>query len=141
MNVYFAIAWIVTLLVSGCAASPTASSTEPGRSAIIEEGVKVVPGTDQDVLILRQPGATKDQAALKRPGGKKPDRDASANLCPPGQLMAIRVVSGETGTRTTEECVTPFASMGQKYKRQQPVAIKLRNSGGSLKAKTVTRKQ
>ncbi|MGH8551245.1 MAG: hypothetical protein ACRERU_22090 [Methylococcales bacterium] len=144
MKGFFANCGIVMLLVSGCASSPSSSTAKPGQSPITEETVTRVPGTDRDLLILRQPGGAKDRTGLKRPGdtgGGRPDSETSAEGCRPGQLMAIRVVSGETGTRTTQECVTPFASMGQKYKRQRPFGIKIRNAGGSLKVKEVTRKQ
>ncbi|GEM_PF-2156202 len=34
----------------------------------------------------------------------------TSEMCPPGQRMATRIVTGETGTTITEECVTPFSS-------------------------------
>jgi hypothetical protein len=117
MKGFIALAWILSLLVSGCASSPPPPATESIQSPI------AVPDTDKDRLILRQPG------------------DASSAGCPPGQLMATRVVSGETGTRTTEECVTPFASTGKKYKRDRTVAIKLRHAGRKLKHKAVGKRR
>ncbi len=36
--------------------------------------------------------------------------ESALQNCPPGTRMATRIVSGETGTEITEECVKPFSS-------------------------------
>ncbi len=36
--------------------------------------------------------------------------ESAAQICPPGTRMATRIISGETGTTITEECVKPFSS-------------------------------
>jgi len=36
--------------------------------------------------------------------------ESAPQICPPGTRMATRIVSGETGTTITEECVKPFSS-------------------------------
>ena len=36
--------------------------------------------------------------------------NSTTEMCPPGQRMATRIVTGETGTTITEECVKPFSS-------------------------------
>lgn len=36
--------------------------------------------------------------------------DPTSEMCPPGQRMATRIITGETGTTITEECVKPFSS-------------------------------
>lgn len=36
--------------------------------------------------------------------------DSNLQTCPPGTRMATRIITGETGTAITEECVKPFSS-------------------------------
>lgn len=145
MKILSTISFLVAILLSGCASSPqppvTASAEKVERGAVVEEAVEAISGKDKGYYVLRQPGVTqgKDDTGLQNKKSEQPKTEEAVSVCPPGQLMATRIISGETGTRITEECVTPFASNRRVSKRKRPVAIKLRNVGGSLKVDKVTK--
>ena len=143
MNQYLKTGWILALLVSGCASSPPSSTTNMTTPVIPEKTLATVSDTDENVLILRQPGASKSGTGQKssKPGAhNKPGTDASVASCPPGQLMATRIISGETGTRISEECVTPFSSKGRRFQSKKPVAVKVRTVDGRLKTEKIITK-
>ncbi|MGR9107157.1 MAG: hypothetical protein ACU843_09535 [Gammaproteobacteria bacterium] len=129
MKSIFLSCWMFTLMLSGCASSPPADSLNASPGAVPETTILNVEGREKEKLILRQPGASEaGNESEQTAGGKdnKQDSKSSASLCPPGQLMAIKVVSGETGTRTTQECVTPFASRAPSRPVKRAVAVKVR---------------
>lgn len=147
MKILFTVSCLLALLISGCASSPTppetSSTVEVKRKVVVEEAVEAISGTDKGYYILRQSGNIKDRNKTKSPDEedtKKPNPEPSVSACPAGQLMATRIISGETGTRISEECVTPFASNRRISKRKRPATITLRNVNGNLKVEKVTRK-
>ncbi len=58
---------------------------------------------------LKEKDADSNQTLAKGQLKNKKEILQLADTCPPGQLMATKIVTGETGTKITDECVTPFS--------------------------------
>jgi hypothetical protein len=130
MNILNPIAWILMLLlINGCASSPPSPTVGNKQDLIPEKTVTTRSGADKNFIILRQPGGAQDQSGLNPPtygADKTSYREASSRACPPGQLMATRIISGETGTRISEECVTPFASKERRFSQPRTMPVNAR---------------
>lgn len=126
----FVVLFVSIWFFSGCASSP-AKTGDPmlkESKAGVEEAVDAIAGKGKGVFVLTQPGNVTDPAEKAEKAPTVKEEPSLAVACPPGQLMATKIVTGETGTRITEECVTPFSSKVAKVfkKRARSRSIKLR---------------